>query len=205
MFQDANGVANYYCNGVGTPGTGLPNCDIYYNRNVSHERQLAGFGEATYSLSDRWKLTAGARFANSRFELSHYANGLENSGVGTFSGRYQQNAFTPKLSLAFQVDPTNLFYATYAKGFRPGGVNTPLPAALCGTTPGTYNSDTTQSYEIGSKNSFAGMLRVAASIYYIKWNGIQQNVYDPGPTGSCGFQYTANLGTAVAKGFDFQA
>jgi hypothetical protein len=24
----------------------------------------------------------------------------------------------------------NLFYATYAKGFRPGGVNAPLPAAV---------------------------------------------------------------------------
>jgi hypothetical protein len=48
-------------------------------------------------------------------------------------------------------------------------------------------------------------LRIAASIYYIKWNNIQQNVYDPGPTGGCGFQYTANLGTAVAKGFDLQA
>ncbi|MDP9066157.1 MAG: TonB-dependent receptor, partial [Pseudomonadota bacterium] len=204
LFQGANGVANYYCNGVGTPGTGLPNCDIYYNKNVSHERQLAGFGEATYRFSDRWKLTAGGRFANSRFDLSHYANGLENSGLGTFTGRYQQNAFTPKLNLAFQADPGNLFYATYAKGFRPGGVNTPLPVALCGNTPGNYNSDTTQSYEVGSKNAFADKFRVAASLYYIKWNGIQQNVYDPGPTGGCGFQYTSNLGTAVAKGFDFQ-
>ncbi len=204
LFQDANGNANYYCNGVGTPGTGLPNCDIYYNNNVSHDRQLAEFGELTYSLTDQLKVTAGGRFADMNFDLSHYANGLENSGLGTFSGTYHENAFTPKLGLSFQADPMNLFYATYAKGFRPGGVNAPLPAAECGTTPAGYQSDTTQSFELGSKNNFDNRVKIAASIYYIKWNGIQQNVYDPGPTGGCGFQYTSNLGIAVAKGFDLQ-
>jgi outer membrane receptor protein involved in Fe transport len=205
LFQDANGVANYYCNGVGTPNTGVPNCDIYYNQNTSHDRQLAEFGEVTYSINDQWKLTAGGRFASMSFDLNHYANGLENSGLGTFSGSYHENAFTPKLGVSFQMDPKNLFYATYAKGFRPGGVNSPLPAGECGETPADYQSDTTQSFEIGSKNNFDNRLRIAASLYYIKWNNIQQNVYDPGPTGGCGFQYTANLGTAVATGFDFQA
>jgi outer membrane receptor protein involved in Fe transport len=204
LFQDANGNANYFCNGVGTPGTGLPNCDIYYNNNVSHDRQLAEFGELTYSLTDQLKLTAGGRFADMNFDLSHYANGLENSGLGTFSGTYHENAFTPKLGLSFQADPMNLFYATYAKGFRPGGVNAPLPAAECGATPPGYQSDTTQSFEIGAKNNFDNRVKIAASVYYIKWNGIQQNVYDPGPTGGCGFQYTSNLGIAVAKGFDLQ-
>jgi len=205
VFQDPNGNANYYCNGVGTPGTGLPNCDIYYNNNVSHDRQLAEFGELTYSLSDQWKLTAGGRFASMGFDLTHYGNGLENAGLGTFSGSYRENAFTPKLGVSFQADPMNLFYATYAKGFRPGGVNAPLPAGECGVTPAGYLSDTTQSFEIGSKNNFDNRLKIATSIYYIKWNGIQQNVYDNGPTGACGFQYTSNLGAAVAKGFDIQA
>jgi outer membrane receptor protein involved in Fe transport len=205
LFQDANGNANYYCNGVGTPGTGLPNCDIYYNKNISHDRQIAGFGEATYSFTDQWKLTAGGRFAKMQFDLQHYGNGLENSGLNTFSGSYQENTFTPKLSLSYQYDPHDLYYATYAKGFRPGGVNAPLPVGPCGVTPSGFNSDTTQSYEIGSKNNFDNRARVATSIYYIKWNNIQQNVYDPGPTGGCGFQYTSNLGTAVAKGFDVQA
>jgi outer membrane receptor protein involved in Fe transport len=205
LFQDALGNANYYCNGVGTPGTGLPNCDIYYNRNVSHDRQLAEFGEATYSISDRWKITAGGRFASMGFDLNHYANGLENSGLGTFSGSYHENSFTPKLGLSFQADPDDLYYFTYAKGFRPGGVNAPLPVAECGATPTSYKSDTTQSFELGAKNNFGNRLRIASSLYYIKWNSIQQNVYDPGPTGGCGFQYTSNLGVAVAKGFDIQA
>ena len=108
------------------------------------------------------------------------------------------------------MDKDNLFYFTYAKGFRPGGVNAPLPEICApylvdegyanGQSPLNYKSDTTQSYEIGTKNAFADRLQIATSVYYIKWNGIQQNVY----VGGCGFQFTDNLGTAVAKGFDIQ-
>ena len=205
-FQDANGNANYYCNGVGNAAlaAGFPNCDIYYNRNISHDRQLAEFGELTYSFNDQWKLTLGGRFADMDFDLSHYANGLENSGLGQFSGKYHENAFTPKAGVSFQADPHDLYYFTYAKGFRPGGVNPPLPVGLCGVTPSGYQSDNTASFEIGSKNNLDNRVKVATSVYYIRWNNIQQNIYDPGPTGGCGFQYTANQGTAVAKGFDVQ-
>jgi hypothetical protein len=110
------------------------------------------------------------------------------------------------------MDPNHLFYATYAKGFRVGGANAPLPGYCMdgliaegyasGQAPLTYKSDSTQSFEIGSKDNFDNVLRVAASIYYIKWNDIQQSVY---VSGNCGLQFTDNLGTAVAKGFDLQA
>ena len=205
IFQDANGNGDWYsCNGVGPSGLGFPSCDIYYNKNTSHDRQIAAFGEMSYGITDRLKLTAGGRFAKMSFDLHHVANGLENSGPADRSGRQQENSFTPKLGLAFQADTDNLYYFTYSKGFRPGGVNPPLPAALCGVTPTEFKSDSTQSYEVGSKNALSSKFRVSTSAYYIKWNNIQQNVYDPGPTGGCGFQYTDNTGTAVAKGFDLQ-
>jgi outer membrane receptor protein involved in Fe transport len=205
----------YGCNGQGTPQT-FPNCDIYYNYNRSYDRQVAGFAQASYSFTDWFALTLGVRESRLGTSLSHYSDGLENFGPAYAGGQQHENSFTPKIGLSFQVDPEDLYYFTYAKGFRPGGYNPPLPAAICssglisegftsGEAPLSYNSDTTQSFEIGSKNNFDNRLRVAASIYYIKWNNIQQNVYDPGPTGGCGFQYTANLGTAVAKGFDLQA
>ena len=201
-----NYFGDYYsCNGVGPAGLVLPNCDIYYARNATHDRQLAAFGEASYNFTDRLKVTVGGRFASMSFDLRHYGDGLENFGPDSRSGNYHENAFTPKFGLSFQADPDNLFYFTYAKGFRPGGVNSPLPQDLCGVTPLAFKSDSTQSFEVGSKNSFASRLRIATSVYYIKWNEIQQSVYDPGPQGLCGFQYIDNTGTAVAKGFDLQA
>ncbi|MGO9513340.1 MAG: TonB-dependent receptor [Steroidobacteraceae bacterium] len=205
----------YYCNGQGTPqpaSAPVPNCSIYYNNNVSHDRQIAGFGEATYKLTDRLGLTLGGRYAKMGFSLSHYANGYENYGPGFAGGSESENAFTPKVGLTFQADEKDLYYTTYAKGYRPGGYNPPLPPYCApglmqlgfanGEAPLTYGNDTTQSYEIGSKNNFADRLKIASSVYYIKWNGIQQNVY---VAGDCGLQFTENLGTAVAKGFDLQA
>jgi outer membrane receptor protein involved in Fe transport len=205
----------YSCNGQGTPQPAqfpIPNCDIYYNYNKSYDRQVAGFGELTYKLTDQLALIAGGRYAKLGFSLDHYANGYEDYGPSGAGGKQSENAFTPKLGLNFQADDNNLFYTTYAKGFRPGGYNPPLPPVFCsqglmqegfpsGQSPLTYNSDDTQSYEVGSKNNFANRVKLATSVYYIKWQNIQQNVY---VAGNCGLQFTDNLGTAVAKGFDFQ-
>jgi iron complex outermembrane recepter protein len=205
----------YYCNGQGTPqpaSAPVPNCDIYLNQNISHDRQIAGFGETTFKITDRFAVTAGARFAKMGYSLSHYANGYEDYGPSYAGGSQTENSFTPKANVTFQADDKNLYYATYAKGYRPGGYNPPLPPGFCAPglaaigfpsgSPATFNSDTTQSYEIGSKNNFANRFKIATSVYYIKWDNIQQNVY---VAGNCGLQFTDNLGTAVAKGFDMQA
>ena len=189
----------------------IPACAIYYNDNKTTDKQLAAFGEVGYSITDTVRITVGDRIARLSFELDHYADGLENYGPGAAHASSSETANTPKVSVSWQRDPNNLFYATYAKGFRAGGGNAPLPdycsADLDNTgypngAPLTYNSDSTQSYEIGSKNNIGSAFRIATSVYYIKWQDIQQNVYVPG---ACGLQFTDNLGTAVAKGFDLQA
>jgi iron complex outermembrane recepter protein len=196
--------------------TAIPACDIYYNNNTTFDHQIAGYGELSYALTDKWRLTLGERVARTSFSLNHYADGLENFGPSAKTASEHETSSTPKASLAWQANDANMLYATYAKGFRPGGGNAPLPGycstggaasplALAGYPDGaplTYKSDSTQSYELGSKNSFGHALRIATSVYYIRWNGIQQNVY---VAGTCGLQFTDNLGTAVAKGFDFQA
>ncbi len=209
--------AYYSCNGVGTDGNpfsypSIPNCDIYYNGNIVHDRQVAAFGELTYAFTDQFKATVGGRYAKMSFDLSHYGDGLENYGPGAATASESEHAFTPKVSLALQADPNNLYYFTYAKGFRPGGGNAPLPPYCDGDgglnqtgypngAPLSYKSDSTQSFEVGSKNSWPGHLKLAASVYWIKWSDIQQSVYVPY---NCGLQFTDNLGTAVAKGFDLQ-
>ena len=189
----------------------IPACDIYYNSNTTFDRQIAGYGELSYSFTDWMKLTVGERVAHTEFSLNHYADGLENYGPGPAQASEKGTPSTPKATLAFQVDPRNLYYLSWAKGFRVGGGNAPLPsycnadlaaAGFPNGAPLTYSSDNTQNFEIGSKNAFGNWLRIATSVYYIKWNDIQQNLY---VAGACGLQFTDNLGTAVAKGFDLQA
>jgi iron complex outermembrane recepter protein len=188
----------------------LANGDSFYSYNFSRDKQLAVFGEATYALTDKFKLTAGLRYSKTDVTFNNFVDGPQNFGPSIPGyGEQHEKPLTPKVSLAYQADRDNLFYATYAKGFRIGGANAPIPIVACGqdlsnlglsAAPSSYDQDTVNSYELGSKNKLADHLRIASSVYYIRWQGIQQSVYLP----ICGYQFTANSGTAAAKGADVQ-
>ena len=169
------------------------------------------YGEVGFAITDRLKLTLGERVAHTEFSLNHYSDGYENYGPTPAQASESSTPNTPKVVLSFQADPRDLYYASWAKGFRVGGGNAPLPpycdedlaaAGFPNGAPLTYGSDNTQNFEVGAKNAFGNWLKVATSVYYIKWQDIQQNLY---VAGACGLQFTDNLGTAVAKGFDLQA
>jgi len=187
----------------------LANGDSFYSRNDSRDRQLALFGELTYAVTSRLKATAGVRLSKTDLDFGNAADGPQNFGPSGGTGEQHQKPVTPKFSLAWQADPNNMLYTTYAKGFRIGGANPPLPASACATdlanlgltaAPNSYDSDTVDSYEIGAKNKLGEHLRIASSLYYIQWHNIQQIIYLP----TCGFQYTANSGDARTKGGDIQ-
>lgn len=185
--------------------------DSYFLSTHARDQQLAWFGEGSYQFTDQWKLTVGARWARMKFEFDSVTGGPQLYDVTTaLTSSKTENAFTPKVSLSYQADPNNLFYATYSKGFRPGGGNNPVPYASCAGdfdtfgiagAPPTYDSDTVDSYEIGAKNNFNNRVRLASSAYYVKWHNIQQTVVPP----VCQISFISNLGEATAKGLDFQA
>jgi iron complex outermembrane receptor protein len=196
----------------------LPMGDSYFNRLLSHDRQIAGFGEVNFNLTDALKLTAGLRVSKVTYSIQSLSDGPQNSGPRPGASSSSENPVTPKAGLQWQIDPLNMVYFTYAKGFRSGGGNPSIPYdptyqnTNIGCTqdfinlgipraPSTYKSDTVQSFEVGAKNNFDNRIRLASSIYYIKWNNIQGNVVPP----ICQIQWTDNLGNAVSKGFDIQA
>lgn len=185
--------------------------DSYFLSTHARDKQYAAFGEATYAVTDQLKVTLGARFSRTEFSFDSETGGPQLFAPNqTSNPGSKENSFTPKVNVAYQMDPNNLFYATYAKGFRPGGGNNPLPQAACASdfaafgidkSPDSYRSDSVNSYEIGSKNNFNNRLRIATSLYYIKWNNIQQTVVPP----VCQISFITNLGKATAKGADIQA
>ncbi|MGO9804542.1 MAG: TonB-dependent receptor [Steroidobacteraceae bacterium] len=184
--------------------------DSYFLQTHAEDEQYAVFGELTYGLTDKLKLTAGARFSINKYSFDTYTGGPQlYAPPTTGSGNNSQNSFTPKLSLQYQADSNDMFYTTYAKGYRPGGANNPLPYAACSqdfqnfgitSSPTTYDSDTVDSYEIGAKNNINNRVKIASSVYYIRWNNIQQVVVPP----ICQISFIDNLGRAVAKGVDLE-
>jgi iron complex outermembrane receptor protein len=203
IFTDPNGNAVPY-------DPRFPN-DSYFLQTHAKDQQLALYGEGTFSFTDQYKLTLGARYSKTKYSFDSLTGGpqlfLEPQ---TVSAEKKENSFTPKVNFSYQMDPRNLYYFTYAKGFRPGGGNNPVPQAACGTdfanlgisgAPATFSSDTVNSFEVGAKNNVDNRVKIASSVYYIRWNNIQQTVIPP----ICQISFIANLGQAVAKGADIQA
>jgi outer membrane receptor protein involved in Fe transport len=194
---------------------GLPRAPggfIYVDNFSTTDEQIAAFGEVNWELVQGLKLTAGLRIAKTELEFRTTRDGPAQGGPGADEGKQEEEPVTPKLGVSYQINDAHMVYATAAKGFRIGGVNRGIPTnATCdedlaaiglSSAPLTYDSDTVWSYEAGSKNRLAGgAIRLATSVYYIKWKDIVNSVSLP----NCGFSFTDNLGSATIKGFDLEA
>jgi outer membrane receptor protein involved in Fe transport len=173
------------------------------------DRQLAAFGELNLKLTDTLKVTAGLRLSKLSYDFSFGTSGPFVGYTLNSRASASDNSVTPKAVATWQPDRDNLVYLSGSKGFRPGGLNgsvgdicsPSLSAIGINQVPGRYSSDSLWSFELGSKNQFLDhTLEIDASLFYIDWNDIQQNVYLP----SCGQQFTANLGKAKSEGGDIE-
>jgi outer membrane receptor protein involved in Fe transport len=184
--------------------------DDYINYDLVHSRQIAAFADASFAITPQLKLEGGLRYAQTHFSYTYFTDGAQNGGYTGGAGQETEYPLTPKASLQYQMNRDNLFYATYAKGYREGGGSPQVSPTFCATdlaalglaqSPPAYHSDTVDSFELGSKNKFLDRkLQVEGSLYYLEWHNIQQEILLP----SCGYQYTGNLGEAVSEGFDLQ-
>jgi iron complex outermembrane receptor protein len=169
------------------------------------DKQYAVFGEANFKITDSLNFTAGVRYSH-----IDYTNVAVESGTilgtnvinSTTSG--SDKPITPRFVLNYQPSQDSLYYASSAKGFRPGGANAALPsnctAGLPAPIPSTFNSDSLWQYELGTKQTLLEhRLQVNASIYYLQWKNIQQFVYL-----TCGLGFTPNLGNVTGKGGDIE-
>jgi iron complex outermembrane receptor protein len=96
-----------------------------------------------------------------------------------------------KLNLAYKFDPDHMVYATFSKGFRPGGVN------RRGTFP-PYKSDFLKNYELGWKTQWAGnRVRFNGAVFVDDWDNFQFSYL-----GANGLTNIQNAGQARIKGVE---
>ena len=190
----------------------LPGNVSYTDNRVSREQELAEFGDASFNITSRFKVTGGVRFSKTKFSFDETSNGPFGVGADllplTTSGSSTDHPVTPKVGASYDLTD-GLIYTTVAKGYRIGGANQLLPnicqaqlesLGIKGAAP-PYTSDKLLSYEIGFKKRLdEGRLLVSTSAFWINWSHIQGVI----PLNSCAYSYTGNFGTAVSRGFDLQ-
>nr|MCU0732971.1 TonB-dependent receptor [Hyphomonas sp.] len=201
---------------VDQPGSGaifgLDTDRLYLGDTKAGLTQYALFGEASYRLFDRLELTAGVRLFKDRQRLDARYDGLIAGPVTVVDGRTsEEDGINPKFGVSYEISRDNLLFASAARGYRPGGPNRYVVSPeACGDDlaeigltqiPDSFRSDSVWTYEVGTKNQFAGgRLTVNAAAFLTRWTNTQQAVGL-----ACGFGFTANLGSAEVKGFEFEA
>jgi iron complex outermembrane recepter protein len=195
------------------PGT------IWLTNQQRTDKDYAIFGEASFDILPTLTVTAGGRFYKYDNSLYGYY-GLASKqtfnpkpgkvgciadpenivpGAPTVDGKpcidldktVSDTGFLPKLNLTWNYSSDGLVYATYSKGYRPGGVNR-------NGDLGPYQADYLINYELGWKTSWMdNRLRFNGALFYEKWNNFQLSFL-----GQNSLTVIQNAGNADVKGIE---
>jgi iron complex outermembrane recepter protein len=160
-------------------GISLNKDQAYIGDFETHFTDLAVFGELTGHLTSAWSLTAGTRLFKQVVTQSQQT-GLLFVGPGFIANESLTDEWRRplwKINTAYQIDKTNLAYATWSQGFRRGAVNALPPTEPGYVTPTALTKvqpDTANNYEFGVKGTLQDRFRYSAAIYDIQWKNIQE-------------------------------
>lgn len=190
--------ANYFVsNAAGAPLPGPFNV-LVRTTTLSDYREIAGFGNLTFYLTDQLDLTGGLRFASNEQDASTGGPGavVFYAPRATANFRFEDDVTTYLATLRWRPTENISTFLRAASGYRPGGPQnnpTPPPGAQTEIRP-----DTTWNYEAGVRGRF-GIVNLSASVYRIDWDDIQLN------TNFNGVVLQANGGEARVEGIEIEA
>jgi outer membrane receptor protein involved in Fe transport len=228
----SNGLSASACGyGEQPPGTvidGISNpLDQAYIGDIETTfKDMAVFGELTWHITSDWSLTGGTRLFKQTVSQAQQT-GLLFDGLGYVSGNSLSDEWKRalwKINTSYQLDKTNLVYATWSQGFRRGGVNAlpqaqPIPPrqGTVGTTcpPGTpnegfyclpsslleYQPDKADNYEVGIKGVLENRLNYSADLFDVEWHNVQEGT----SLTPLSLPSAANVGSAYSRGIELEA
>lgn len=156
-------------------------------RQISDFESSAAFGQLGHTW-DKLTLSAGARFE--KISLKHQQDGI------TRTAKFSDDAFLPKLSLTYALNPAINLYGSVGRGWLAGGV-------YVGTTPANdlfYDSETSTTYELGVKGEWLDK-RLSANFAVFRTNA---NAYQESIRTGLITARTSNAGKVSFKGFEFE-
>jgi outer membrane receptor protein involved in Fe transport len=185
--------------------------NIWLTKQFRVDRDYAAFGELAFDITDKLTATGGLRL----FKSDNSLEGFFGFGTGYSSStgeaacfgppqvkgspctnldkRTKQTDVTHKLNLTYRIDDNKLVYATWSRGFRPGGIN------RRGTLD-PYDADFVTNYELGWKTTLAeNRVRFNGALYWLEWDDIQFSFL-----GANGLTEIRNAGKARVRGIETQ-
>jgi iron complex outermembrane recepter protein len=187
--------------------------NVWLTKQLRVDRDYAAFGELSFDITPKLTATAGGRwykfdnslvgffgFNSTLDDGSGYSSNpdylcfgppqVEGSPCTNLDRRVKDSGFVHRLNLTYKPNGDLLFYTTWSRGFRPGGVNRRGSIA-------PYDPDYLTNYEVGAKISFARGAHFNVAAYMQDWKGMQVSVL-----GENGLTVVRNVGTARILGVE---
>ncbi|MEO7775806.1 MAG: TonB-dependent receptor [Steroidobacteraceae bacterium] len=152
--------------------------DYFISHNPYQLRGRAAFGELYWQALETLRVTAGLRYTDDEktqvlYPVTLLAPGQGWSPTGPLAPVPQLVNFTEttgRLNFDYKLAEDSMVYASYSKGYKGGGFNTPNVT----TTSPSYKPEFVNAYEIGSKNRFAdGRVMLNATAFYYDYQDYQ--------------------------------
>lgn len=184
---------------------------IWLTNQQREDREHALFGELTFDVTNKLALTGGLRWFKTKNSLKGFfgfnANYSSNFGEALCTSPEQfrgspctnlddsvdQDGVIPKVNLTYRVTADKMLYATYSRGFRPGGINR-------NATVPPYKTDYLNNYELGWKSTWAAnRFRWNGALFVERFADIQFSFLPPS---GAGLSVVKNAGSAEIKGVE---
>lgn len=128
---------------------------------------VAGFGQATYHITDRFNLTAGLRYTHDdkRMQQGILVNhAIDTCGVTTEDS---WNALTGTVSADYHFTDTAMLYGRVSRGYKAGGIN-------AGQCADAFDPEYVNAFEAGLRGSILDhSLSGALTTFYYDYKDIQ--------------------------------
>jgi iron complex outermembrane receptor protein len=178
--------------------------DSPYNSDLPYDiTQMAIFGEASYDVTDRLTVTAGARWYDFEEQRSFRSGGVFSNGDNRTDST-ESDGVTPRVMLSYEATPDVRLNLQASQGFRLGGVNDPLNLPLCTAQDAaifggfqSYEDETSWNYEAGVKVSRSNYTFNAA-VFHNEISDLQVTL----DAGSCSSRISFNVPDAHATGLE---
>lgn len=179
----------------------------------------AVFLNGSYDILENLTLQAGVRWSHEEKSSVIVAHGVPGNvllqgarggylnngvplgiGVGyttAISGEWE--AWTPAVSINYQVVPDKFVYATVSKGFKSGGIpGANIDRAL--TLP--LEPEYAWNYELGTKTEWLGRLRLNVSGFLVKYDDLQVRGFTTLPGAALPTRFVTNAGKTTSRGVE---
>ncbi|MES1944154.1 TonB-dependent receptor [Salinisphaera sp. PC39] len=175
-------LSDYVYFAFGPPVYGAP----YHSEQES--KQSSVFANASYDLTDRLEVGAGVRYFRDERDEFYRETGVDEEE--TF------DSVDPRIFASYAITDSANVYASIARGFRSGGVNS--------GDGQVYDPESLISYELGTKASVLdGAVDFELAVFFSQYDDMLRRGLVPTPgSGSGTTQTTSNIGEAEIKGIE---